>query len=357
MTFGYKTGTRTKVGVLRGGPSQEYDISLTTGKHILSLLQKEPLCEEYEPIDIFVDRDSVWHIGGAPVTPEEAVSRVDVMFNAMHGAYGGDGRVQGILDAFAKPYTGTKALGSAMALNKALAKEHFKNLGIKSPYYKEINVKLDEDVEPIAHDLFKSFPMPVIVKPRSSGSSLGISIAHNFTELMQALEHTRGFSEEIVVEEYLTGKEIISGFIEDFRGQDLYSTVPVQIKNNPKNLASNFAGSFGDMAGDSVPGGSGHFDWASKTSGIYNYEAPAMITEEEKGIIENAMKSVKEAFNLRHYGTFDFLIHPRRGVYLLEVNTQPSLQEEATLFKSLGSVGVKAHEFLGHVLKLAMGKK
>ncbi len=341
MTFGMKT----KVGVLRGGPSQEYDISLTTGKHILSLLKKEPLCEEYEPVDIFVDRDSVWHIGGAPVSPEEAVSKVDVLFNAMHGAYGGDGRVQGILDSFAKPYTGTKALGSAMALNKALAKEHFKTLGIKSPYYKEIKVQVDEDVTPIALNLFKSFPMPVIVKPRSSGSSLGISIAHNFDELMRALEHTRGFSEEIVVEEYLTGKEIISGFIEDFRGKELYNMVPVQVKHTK------------DADRGKGKGEVGHFDWASKHSGIYNYEAPAMITDEEKGIIEGAVRSIKEHFNLRHYGTFDFMIHPKRGVYLLEVNTQPSLQEEATLFKSLGSVGVKAHEFLGHILKLAMGKK
>ncbi len=341
---------KTKVGVLRGGPSQEYDISLTTGKHILSLLKKEPLCEEYEPVDIFVDRDSIWHISGAPVTPEEAVSKVDVLFNAMHGAYGGDGRVQGILDSFAKPYTGTKALGSAMALNKALAKEHFKNLGIKSPYYKEIKIKLDEDVEPIAHDLFKSFPMPIIVKPRSSGSSLGISVAHNFNELLEALEHTRGFSEEIVVEEYLTGKEIISGFIEDFRGQDLYNTIPVQVKH--KGVSG-----MGGVGGAVLNANGGHFDWASKNSGDYEFEAPAMITEEEKGIIENAVRSIKEHFNLRHYGTFDFLIHPRRGVYLLEVNTQPSLQEEATIFKSLSSVGVKAHEFLGHILKLALGKK
>ncbi|MEI6042397.1 MAG: ATP-grasp domain-containing protein [bacterium] len=354
MTIGFKSGKKTTVGVLRGGPSQEYDISLTTGKHILNLLKKEPLCEEYNAVDIFVDRDGVWHISGAPVSPEEAVSRVDVLFNAMHGAYGGDGRLQSVLDSFAKPYTGTKGLGSAMALNKALAKENFKNLGIKSPFYKEVNIKLDEDVEPVAHDLFKSFPMPVIIKPRSSGSSLGISIAHNFTELMKALEHTRGFSEEIVVEEYLTGKEIISGFIEDFRGQDLYNTVPVQVRHE-KTSTSGVLNNDGELS--NIGTGTGHFDWASKTSGIYNYEAPAMITEEEKGIIENAMRSVKESFNLRHYGTFDFLIHPKRGVYLLEVNTQPSLQEEATLFKSLGSVGVKAHEFLGHVLKLAMGKK
>ena len=328
--------TKTKVGVLRGGPSAEYDISLTTGKHILNLLQKEPLCEEYEPVDIFVDRDGIWHIGGAPINPEEAVSRVDVLFNAMHGAYGGDGRVQGILDSFSKPYTGTQAWGSAIALNKALAKEHFRNLGVKSPYYKEIKIKLDEDVTPLALDLFKSFPMPVIVKPRSSGSSLGVSVAKNFNELIEALEHTRGFGEEIVVEEYITGKEIISGFIEDFRGQDLYHTIPVHIKHEEKDS---------------------HFDWASKNSGVYQYSAPAVITDEEKGIIERAVKSIKESLNLRHYGTFDFLIHPKRGVYLLEVNTQPSLQEESTLFKSLSSVGVKAHEFVDHILKLALRKK
>ncbi len=328
--------SKTIVGVLRGGPSQEYDISLTTGKHILSLLKKEPLCEEYDPVDIFVDRDGVWHMSGAPITPEDAVNRVDVLFNAMHGAYGGDGRLQGILDSFKKPYTGTRALGSAMTLNKVLAKKHFENLGIKSPYFKEIKIKADDDAESIALNLFKSFPMPVIVKPRSSGSSLGVSVAKNFNELISALEHARGFSEEIVVEEYLTGKEIISGFIEDFRGQNIYHTIPLEVKH--KNVGR-------------------HFDWSSKKVGDYDFNVPATVSDEEKGIIQNAIKSLKETLNLRHYGTFDFLIHPKRGVYLLEVNAQPSLHEDATLFKSLGSVGVKAHEFLGHILKLALGRK
>ena len=94
-----------------------------------------------------------------------------------------------------------------------------------------------------------------------------------------------------------------------------------------------------------------------ETVAVETEVAGAKEPVEEKGIIENAIKSIKESLNLRHYGTFDFLIHPKRGVYLLEVNTQPSLHEESTLFKSLGSVGVKAHEFLGHILKLAMRRK
>ncbi len=384
--------TRIKVGVLRGGPSREYETSLKTGRHILQMLNSEPLSEHYKGIDIFIDKESIWHIDGIPHTPEKALRKVDVIFNATKGNYGEDGKLQRVLESFSMPYVGTSTYGSSVAINKTLAKEHFKKAGIKTPYYKEFNLPQDQDLQPVALNLFRTFPMPVIVKPKGLGSSLGVSFASNVQELVEALDHARGFSSEVMVEEYLTGKEIISGFIDDFRGKDLYHLFPVEVKPHDANLFGEKT-EWKDAAPLSIPeedektaevGVSdlspeelalAHlqtveeekkeevlppkkrhsiFDWVSKHIGSYDHKSPANLKNEEKLAIEEAMKAAREALNLRHFATADFIVHPRRGVYLLEINTQPGLHEHSPIYKSLDAAGVKHHEFLDHLLRLAL---
>ena len=171
---------KIRVGVLRGGPSSEYEISLKTGGNGLKRLS-----EKYSPIDIFIDREGVWHIQGIPHKPHEAFEKVDAVFNGLHGEYGEDGKVQKILDTFSIPYTGSKTLPSAIGMNKALAKNIFKSYGIKTPYYK-VESKSD-DVGELSSSLFNTFPMPAVVKPIASGSSVGVSIAYPFQGLQDAL--------------------------------------------------------------------------------------------------------------------------------------------------------------------------
>ena len=378
--------TRIKVGVLRGGPSSEYETSLKTGQHILHMLNSEPLSEHYKGIDIFIDKKAVWHIDGMPHTPEKALRKVDVIFNATKGNFGEDGKLQRILESFSMPYVGTSTYGSSVALNKVLAKEHFKKAGIKTPYYKELHLNHTEDLQPVALNLFRTFPMPVIVKPRGLGSSLGVSFASNVDELVEALNHARGFSDEVLVEEYLTGKEIISGFIDDFRGKDLYHLFPVEVKPQDVNL-------FGDKIEKpvvplSIPEEDEKtaditvsdlsqeeltlaklqepeevplvkkrhsiFDWITKHIGSYDHQSPANLKNEEKDAIEAAIKAARDVLGLRHFATADFIVHPRRGVYLLEINTQPGLHVHSPIYKSLDAAGVKHHEFLDHLLKLAL---
>ena len=120
--------SKKKVGVLRGGPSSEYEVSLKTGKSVI-----DNLADRYEVLDIFIDKEGTWHYLGAPITPEKVFKKVDVIFNALHGAYGEDGTVQKLLDTFGVPYTGSTALASAVGMNKVLSKQIYKNNKLKTP--------------------------------------------------------------------------------------------------------------------------------------------------------------------------------------------------------------------------------
>ncbi len=380
-----------RVGVLRGGPSHEYEVSLKTGQHILNILNREPLSKRYKGVDIFIDKEGIWHIDGLPMTPELALRRVDIVFNALKGGMDEGGQLQNILNLFRMPYVGSDAYATALTLNKGLTKDHFKAHGIKTPYHKELNLPHGEDLEPIAHGLFKSFPMPVVVKPKGMGSSLGVSFASNFQELIEALDHARGFSNEVLVEEHITGKEIISGFIDDFRGQDLYHMFPVEVKpekkpihlSDPVEDAKSAEVTMSDLspeeqmlaeeirektlaeAGEYAVGGSRHghkkhhghhnmFDWSKKFTGAYDHHSPSTLTPAEKQAVENAMKTVRKELGLSHFATADFIVHPKRGVYILEVNALPHIHEHAPIYKSLDAAGIPHHEFIEHLIRLAL---
>lgn len=112
---------KIRVGVIRGGPSSEYGVSLKTGSEVLKYLSTD----KYLPIDILIDRQGKWHWWGLPTTPDKIASRVDLVFNALHGEYGEDGEVQSILDDLGIPYSGSGQLASALGMNKAMAKNIF----------------------------------------------------------------------------------------------------------------------------------------------------------------------------------------------------------------------------------------
>lgn len=320
-----------KVGVLRGGKSDEYDLSMKMGARIIEMLRKEPWNKEYKVVDILIDKKGVWYIGGFAMLPEQALRQVDVVFNSLHGAYGGDGRIQHILETFHVPFTGSKAFGTIMARDKKATRETLQKTGIKTPYARDLHLEHGMPVEEVALDLFKKFPMPVVVKPRNANESVGVSLASNFDELVKAIDHARVFSPDIVVEEYITGKEIISGFIEDFRGQHHYPMMPVHIHPQKKML-----------------------EFADKLSGSYGHNVPARLTDHEKEVIEGIVLKARESLGLRHIGTVDIIISPKRGIYVLDVNTHPHFHAHAPFLKSLESVGSNEEELIGHLIRLAL---
>lgn len=328
-----------KVGVLRGGDADSYDLSMDMGARVIDMLRREPYCKEYEPVDIIIDKKGVWHISGFPVLAEKALRHIDVVYNALHGTYGGDGRVQHILETFHMPFTGSGAAGTIMSRDKKLTRDTLKRAGIKTPYARDLHLDHADAIEPVAHDLFKSFPMPVVVKPRHSNSSTGVSVARNFQELVDAIDHARVYSPDIVVEEYITGKEIISGFIEGFRDHEHYPMVPVEVRPNTK-----------------VDKHTRIFNFEDKMSGNYEHTVPADLSEGEKGEIADIVKTVRDSLAMRHLGTVDFIVSPRRGVYVLEVNTHPHMHDHAPFLKSLHAVGSGEEELVAHLIRLALGR-
>ncbi len=317
---------RIKVAVLRGGPGAESEVSMKSGKNVL-----ENLPEKYIPLDVFVDKNKSWFLDGVKISPEKLFKNIDVVFNAMHGEYGEDGKVQQLMDQFGVKYTGSKALASALGMNKVMAKNIFAKDDLKTPVYKVI--KKGENLKDIDKTIFKTFPMPAIVKPGGSGSSIGVSLVKNLKDIMPAIEKALKYSDVIIVEEFIKGKEATCGVVENFRGQMIYPLFPVEIIK-PKDFE--------------------FFGYDAKYSGKSSEVCPGNFSEKEKKTIQDMAVEVHRILGLRHYSRSDFIVSPKRGVYILEVNTLPGLTKESLLPKSLEAAGCSLSNFLDHVITLAL---
>src|SRR3989344_4066493 len=315
------------IGVLRGGPSSEYDVSLKSGANVL-----RHLSETHRPLDIFISRDGKWHIAGVERSPERILQNVDVVFNALHGAYGEDGGVQEVLGYLGVPYTGSGRYESAIAMNKWMTKERATAAGIKTPIF--AIVRETDNLAEKAKEIFSSMPHPLIVKPACGGSSLGLHKVDSFNELLTALESVLSEHGSAIVEEFIAGKEATCGVINNFRGQSIYSLPPIEIVPPPEKL----------------------FDYESKYNGQSKEICPGNFSSSEKGEIERLSALVHKTLGLSHYSRSDFIVSPRRGIYFLEVNTLPGLTEHSLLPKSLKAVGVEVKEFLHHIIDLALHK-
>jgi D-alanine-D-alanine ligase len=319
---------RIKVAVLRGGPGVENEVSMKSGKNVL-----ENLPEKYIPMDVFVSKEGSWYLDGVAVQPEKIFRNVDVVFNAMHGEYGEDGKVQQLMDRFGVKYTGSKALASALGMNKVLAKEIFIKAGLKTPVYKAI--RKGDNLEGIDQVVFKTCPMPAIVKPGGSGSSLGVSVVKTQKEIIPAIEKALKYSDIIIVEEFIKGKEVTCGVVEKFRADPLYSLLPLEIAT-PKEFE--------------------FFGYEAKYSDCISTICLANLSDKEKKEVQRVAAEAHMVLGLRHYSRSDFIISPKRGVYILEVNTLPGLTKDSLMPKSLEAVGCAFSYFLDHIITLALEK-
>lgn len=289
-----------RIGVLRGGPSSDYDVSLKTGAHVL-----KHLAETHSPIDIFISHDGKWHMQGIERTPERILKNVDVIFNAMHGSYGEDGGVQEVLEYHGIPYTGSGRFQSAVAMNRWICKKKVGEEGIKTPLC--FLVRQEDSIEEKAKEIFNSITSPLVVKPACGGSSRGFYLTHSFSELLSVLREVLAVHGSAIVEEYIKGKEVSCLITNNFRGQDTYAFPP-----NEK------------------------------------------LRKDETITVESMAKKIHQILELSHYSSSDFIVSPRRGVYFLEVSTLPKLSEASDIPYSLESVGLSEQDFLYHLLLLAL---
>ncbi|MDO8561669.1 MAG: ATP-grasp domain-containing protein [bacterium] len=319
--------SRIIVGVLRGGTSKEYNLSLKTGGAILSALPES----KYDTRDILVDKSGVWHSRGIPMEAPRALAQIDIVINGLHGGVGEDGTVQRVLDRAGVAYAGSRAGGSQLSLNKIRAREILQEAGLRMPRAVSFNLENELTTGEMAQAVFSQFGPPYIVKPASEGASYGIQFAINLLELPDVIGDVLDEFGAVLVEEYIRGDEVSVGIVENFRRQELYALPPahVRIPDNTRFL------------------GSSHHEEASA-----KHVCPSNFTQEEKRAIEDLARSAHRALGLSHFSRAD-IIQTRRGPYLLEINSLPGLYEGASMPVMLEAVGSSTREFLEHAIALA----
>lgn len=329
----FNKSQKIRVGVLRGGPSGEYEVSIRTGQNIIDALKSRP---EYGVHDILIDRSGAWHIDGIARPADRVFPHADVFVNALHGLYGEDGQVQRLMEAHNVPYTGSTSLGSALGMNKSIAKKYFKRHGILTPEHVVVN-KNEHNLE-LAEKIRNKYPHLRLVKPTSSGSSLGISIINSVEELNNALVQALEHSDSALVEEFIRGREATCGVIESSQSGHVYTLEPVEIRNLSKKNKDDI------------------WSYESKYSDdLHELICPGNFTPEEVRQIKEAAVAVHNALGLRHYSRSDFIVS-RNGIYILEVNTLPGLTSTSLFPRALSVAGISVTDFIDHIIKLALLK-
>jgi D-alanine-D-alanine ligase len=316
----------TVVGVLRGGPSREHEVSLKTGAAILANLPEE----RYIVRDIYIDKAGQWHDRGKATSPDRILRQLDAVLIGLHGEYGEDGEVQKLLERFGIPYAGADSFGSYLAMHKVMAKTRAKEAGLLTPDFHYI--ERAEDAEAGARDVIRKFHQPVVVKPIAWGSSVGVSIVGGYAPVLEAIQKLfADGAPSVLVEELIRGREATAGVVENLRDQPLYTLPPIEI----------------------IPPTKDFFSYDAKYSGATREICPGRFSRVVMEDLQHQAKVMHRALGLRHYSRSDFIVAPK-GTYYLETNTLPGLTPQSLLPKSLAAVGVQFKDFLSHLVTLAL---
>lgn len=302
-----------KVAVLAGGMSRERDVSLRTGKAVREAVAKLG----HEAVAIDPDRDVARRLlDAAP----------DIVFIALHGRYGEDGTVQGLLELLGLPYTGSGVLASAAAIDKIFTKRIFQAAGLPtSPCVvfgvEEMESGLDDDgIRTRAAGV-----LPGVVKPAREGSSIGLCIVEEPSGIAAAVREALKHDRRVLVEKFIAGAELTVGIIGNRHPEPLPA---IQIA--PK---------------------SGRYDYSSKyTVGATEYLIPPRV---DAAIVKRAQElalAAHVALGCSGVSRVD-LIAGEQGVELLEVNTIPGMTETSLLPKAARAAGIEFHELIGRLIQ------
>ena len=294
------------VGILRGGPEGDYYISLCEGGEILSHIF-ENLNERWKAVDIFIDRDGVWHLNGFPIEPTILPEKIDLVWNTAHHS------LVNILNELSIPVINISALNSLLRNDSEVLAEHVKSFDLKIPqkiilpsYQGDFDGPKDLYVKRKAKEVLSKFSAPWIVKSFTSDSNMAIHLVKTFPELIRAIGDGVDHNQSILVEEFIYGRNIDTHSVGGFRDE-----------------------------------------------GIYVFP-PQNVNKEEKEIITQMAHDLHEHLGVEHYLKSTFVIHPKRGVFITEMSFSPDLKPDSHFHQICESVGAKAHHIIEHILKRSL---
>ena len=307
-----------KIAVVMGGPSSEAEVSRNTGAAVLAALKANGLDAvgiEFDPVNF---------------TEQIKASGADVVFNAVHGSYGEDGRIQASLELLGIPYTGSGVLASAVTMDKNAAKRMMLGEGIPTPrarMYRSIDRSRD-----LAGEIAEEFSMPVVVKAASQGSSIGVVIVESTEGIDAAVEEAFRYGDEILVEEFISGKEITVAVMGDEKEQKLLPIVEITTT-------------------------SGRYDYESKyTQGASQHIIPARLTEEEGRKAEKAALDCFNACGCSGVARFDMMVSEEGNPYIIDINTVPGMTATSLVPDAAKAVGISFPDLCEKLVNMALAK-
>jgi D-alanine-D-alanine ligase len=302
--------THKKIGVLMGGISSEREVSLKSGQAIYKALSNL----HYNVVALDVAQD-----------PSELLKRheIEFVFIALHGGHGENGAIQGLLDVMGIPYTGSGVLASAIAMDKEASKKIFAYHGLPTPPFK-ILYKQNASLEHLSSLI--EFPLPWVVKPATEGSSIGVSIVKNETQLVEAIQQAFDYCPTIVVEKFIQGQEVQIGIL----GETVLGGVEVRPKEEFYNYKAKY------------------------TVGLTEYIIPPEIDGQAYENAQLFALQAHQALGCKGVSRVDLIVDSLNQPYILEVNTLPGMTETSLIPKIAAYKGLSFGQILEEIIRLAI---
>lgn len=292
-----KIDTNAKIAVLMGGPSSEAEISRRSGKNVFKALQNLG----YKNAELIeVDEN---------IAATLRTKNIEFVYNAMHGRFGEDGCIQGMLEVMGIPYTGCGVMASSVCMNKEYTKNILKEAGI--PLIKSVLIKKGKDYK----EKIKELKYPFMLKPVSEGSSIGMYKVNNPEEMAECFEKSAKYGQDVMVEEFIQGKGLTVGVLED--GDKMFATEIIEFRTKTE-----------------------WYDYEAKyTAGMTKFIIPAELSEEMTKKVKQIAVDAFKACDCRGVSRVDFMVADDKA-YVLEINTSPGMTDLSDLPAQSNAMGI-----------------
>ncbi|MFJ8102857.1 D-alanine--D-alanine ligase [Lysinibacillus sp. NPDC096212] len=297
-----------KVGVIMGGVSSEKQVSIMTGEEMIAHLDKS----KYEVVAIALNENNTSEL-------IEKVRDIDIALIALHGKFGEDGTIQGVLEAMGVKYTGSGILSSSMCMDKNISKKILRYEGIETPDWLHHSI-----IEELQFDELDKMGYPLVVKPNSGGSSVGVKIVNDKDALLTSVEEVFKWDPEIIIEKYIEGEEITCSILNG-------ELLPI--------ISIRHTAQF--------------FDYKAKYEDATTIEEVVELPPAIHERVAEAAKACYSALKCSVYARIDMMI--KDGIpYVMEVNTLPGMTKNSLLPKSASSAGITYTQLLDRIIEISL---
>jgi D-alanine-D-alanine ligase len=301
--------TNKKIAVLMGGPGSERKVSLKSGEGVVEALRSLGL--NVTPIDV----------EGADFVLDEST---DLAFNVIHGTFGEDGQLQRILEARGIPYTGEGVAGSELAIDKIAAKRRFRERGVPTAPF-----------EVILAGTLPNMTVPLVVKAPREGSSVGVYVVREASQLNHALGECSKYASELLIESFVEGRELTVGVV----GQQVLPIIEIRPKK---------AGEFYDFANK--------YNFLNPQAAGADHMCPAPLSAEVTAEVQRVALAAHRALDLEVYSRVDVLLDAQNRPFVLEINTIPGMTPVSLLPEAAGAAGITYPELCRRIIELSLAR-